>query len=84
VSGELVNPEMHPVTADIPVIFMTALTGTEDKVKGFEAGAVDYVTKPFNPERSFRELGCNSGSPKCAISYCFYWRIRMSRSECEN
>jgi len=36
-----------PVTADIPVIFMTALTGTEDKVKGFEAGAVDYVTKPF-------------------------------------
>ena len=36
-----------PVTADIPVIFMTALTDTEDKVKGFEAGAVDYVTKPF-------------------------------------
>jgi len=36
-----------PATAEIPVIFMTALTGTEDKVKGFEAGAVDYVTKPF-------------------------------------
>ncbi|GEM_PF-311174 len=36
-----------PATADIPVIFMTALTSTEDKVRGFEIGAVDYITKPF-------------------------------------
>jgi signal transduction histidine kinase len=35
---------------EIPVIFMTALTDTEDKVKGFRAGAVDYITKPFQPE----------------------------------
>ncbi len=34
-------------TNDIPVIFMTALVDTGDKVKGFEAGAVDYVTKPI-------------------------------------
>ncbi|MCK5055478.1 MAG: response regulator [Candidatus Aminicenantes bacterium] len=33
---------------DIPVIFLTAKTGTEDIVKGFEVGAVDYLTKPFN------------------------------------
>lgn len=33
-------------TSAIPVIFMTALSSTEDKVKGFETGAVDYVTKP--------------------------------------
>ncbi|MBA3530655.1 MAG: hybrid sensor histidine kinase/response regulator [Ardenticatenales bacterium] len=33
-------------TQEIPVIFMTALTTTEDKVLGFEVGAVDYVTKP--------------------------------------
>ena len=39
-----------PATRDIPVIFMTALTGTEDKVKGFEAGGVDYVTKPIQYE----------------------------------
>lgn len=32
----------------IPVIFMTALATAEDKVKGFEAGAEDYVTKPLN------------------------------------
>ena len=37
-------------TRDIPVIFMTALSSTEDKVKGFEVGAVDYVTKPIQPE----------------------------------
>ena len=36
-------------TADIPVIFLTAKIETEDIVNGFELGAVDYVTKPFNP-----------------------------------
>jgi two-component sensor histidine kinase/DNA-binding NarL/FixJ family response regulator len=39
-----------PDTRDIPIIFMTALSSTEDKVKGFEMGAVDYVTKPIQPE----------------------------------
>jgi len=39
-----------PSTLDIPVLFMTALTDTADKVKGFHAGAVDYITKPFQYE----------------------------------
>lgn len=39
----------EPETQEIPIIFMTALSSTEDKVKGFEAGAVDYVTKPIQP-----------------------------------
>jgi signal transduction histidine kinase len=34
-------------TKDIPVIFLTALTQMEDKLKGFEAGGVDYLTKPI-------------------------------------
>lgn len=36
-----------PALCDIPVIFMTALASVEHKVKGFKAGAVDYVTKPL-------------------------------------
>lgn len=35
-------------TKDVPVIFLTAKTETEDIVLGFETGAVDYITKPFN------------------------------------
>lgn len=34
---------------DIPVIILTARTETEDKLRGFDAGADDYITKPFSP-----------------------------------
>lgn len=39
-----------PVTEEIPVIFLSALDDTKDKVKGLDVGAVDYVSKPFQPE----------------------------------
>jgi putative two-component system response regulator len=39
----------HPGTASIPVIFVTALTDIDDELEGFEAGAVDYITKPVSP-----------------------------------
>ncbi|OQY44540.1 MAG: hypothetical protein B6242_12490 [Anaerolineaceae bacterium 4572_78] len=37
----------NPQTKDIPIIFMTALSDASDKVKGFEVGGVDYITKPL-------------------------------------
>jgi len=37
-------------TSGIPVIFLSALGDTEDKVKGLQLGAVDYITKPFQPD----------------------------------
>src|SRR5690349_2921687 len=38
-----------PLTRDIPVIFLTAMSATEDEKAGLELGAVDFITKPVNP-----------------------------------
>lgn len=38
-----------PATWDIPIIFLTAITATEDEKKGLEMGAADFITKPVNP-----------------------------------
>lgn len=38
-----------PTTRGIPVIFLTALSATEDEQRGLELGAVDFITKPVNP-----------------------------------
>ncbi|MBF0495658.1 MAG: diguanylate cyclase [Deltaproteobacteria bacterium] len=38
-----------PYTQNIPVIFITSKDSEEDQVKGFKAGAVDYIMKPFSP-----------------------------------
>jgi CheY-like chemotaxis protein len=37
----------HPELSSAPVIFLSALSATEDKVKAFQAGGADYITKPF-------------------------------------
>jgi signal transduction histidine kinase len=46
-------------TQDIPIIFMTALTDTIDKVKGFELGAADYVTKPIQQEEMLARINAH-------------------------
>lgn len=46
-----------PATADIPVIFISALNQIEDKVQGFRSGAVDYVSKPFQKEEVVARVG---------------------------
>jgi two-component system, NtrC family, sensor kinase len=42
--------QADPETKDIPIIFMTALTDSVEKVKGLGLGAVDYITKPFQQD----------------------------------
>ncbi|WP_242063405.1 hybrid sensor histidine kinase/response regulator [Nostoc sp. FACHB-892] len=42
--------KQNSATCDIPVIFMTANSDTDSKVKGLNIGAVDYITKPFHEE----------------------------------
>ncbi len=42
--------KINPATADIPVIFVTALSESADEAEGIKLGAADYITKPVNPE----------------------------------
>jgi DNA-binding response OmpR family regulator len=39
---------VNPITANIPIILVTAKSGAEDTKEGLEAGAFDYIKKPFN------------------------------------
>ncbi|KPA14808.1 response regulator receiver modulated diguanylate cyclase [Candidatus Magnetomorum sp. HK-1] len=43
------NIKKNPVIQDIPVIFISGKNEEQDEAKGFQAGAVDYITKPFSP-----------------------------------
>ena len=43
-------------TRDIPVIFISALEQTSDKVRGFAAGGVDFITKPFHSEEALARV----------------------------
>ncbi len=42
--------KFNPLTRDIPVLFLSAISDTPEKVEGFRAGAVDYITKPIQYE----------------------------------
>jgi CheY-like chemotaxis protein len=46
-----------PRTAEVPVILLSALDDVQDKLRGFGAGAVDYVTKPFHAEEVLARVG---------------------------
>jgi DNA-binding response OmpR family regulator len=47
-SGWEVAAALHE-RPDVPFVFMSAKVGLEDRIRGLELGALDYVTKPFNP-----------------------------------
>lgn len=48
-----------PSTRDIPVIFMTGLTESEDVVRGFDAGGNDYITKPVRPHEVLARIAAH-------------------------
>jgi diguanylate cyclase (GGDEF)-like protein len=48
----------NPATANIPIIFLTADVASENKVKGLNLGADDYITKPFKPEELRARVRC--------------------------
>ena len=59
----------NPATQAIPVLFMTAMAETINKVNGFNMGAVDYITKPFQLQEVLARItthltlrGCNANS----------------------
>jgi len=56
----------HPATAHIPIIFMTGLTETEHVVAAFQAGGVDYVTKPIRPREVLVRMAVHVGSARQA------------------
>lgn len=57
-----------PSLSSIPVIFMTGLTETEDVVKGLEAGGVDYLTKPINPNELLARMRVHLANARQAVS----------------
>ena len=50
------NLKADPRTQDIPVIFISALDDVFDKIKAFEVGGIDYITKPFHAEEVFSRV----------------------------
>jgi DNA-binding response OmpR family regulator/DNA-binding CsgD family transcriptional regulator len=54
--------------AHVPVIFMTGLTETQDIVKGLEAGGVDYVTKPIDPDELLARIRVHLANARLANS----------------
>ena len=63
----------NPETRDIPIIFLTALNATSDVVRGFKAGANDFISKPFHKEELLIRVShqiSSSGKPKsCSARY---------------
>ncbi len=51
----------NPVTQDIPVLFNTTMDATEDKIRGFEVGGVDYIVKPYSKEEVVARIHAHLG-----------------------
>lgn len=59
----------EPHTAAVPVIFLSTLTDIDDKVRGFQAGGVDYIGKPFAPEEVLLRIATHIRLAKMARAF---------------
>lgn len=59
---------LKSILPNTPIIFMTGLTDIEDVVKGFEAGGIDYVTKPISPDEVIARIKTHVQTAKQALS----------------
>jgi DNA-binding response OmpR family regulator len=66
-------------TKNIPVIFLTARTESEDIVKGFKSGGVDYIMKPFNKEELFLRVD-NHIRLKLTRDILVEWNLKVKNS----
>lgn len=60
--------QLKEILPNTPIIFMTGLTDTEDVIKGFNAGGVDYVTKPISPDEVIARIKRHIETAKLALS----------------
>jgi DNA-binding response OmpR family regulator len=54
--GFSLSKEIRAVNKDIPIIFLTARSMQDDKIKGFELGCDDFITKPFNTQELYMRI----------------------------
>jgi putative two-component system response regulator len=50
------DPKIMPYLSNVPVIFLTGVTDNEAEIRGFELGAVDFITKPFSSQRLLKRI----------------------------
>ena len=58
--------DIRLTNAQIPIVFLTAKSQTEDRIAGFKAGGDDYLTKPFSHEELILRMCCDRYAPKGA------------------
>lgn len=69
----------EPATARVPVLFITSMSAEQEKVTGFEAGAEDYIVKPFYPEELRARIKLHLGSRQAAEQDIELERLRLFR-----
>ena len=73
-----------PATGQIPVIFMTALTDTSDKIKGFKAGGVDYLTKPLQHDEVLARIDAHLSRHRFWADVDTYGKILLEMGAAES